>query len=272
MIKKFEEVGWSRIDISTSAQLRVERTLKLADVRIESIDISNIVTGYQAFKCLREYESEYKTYAGPLEHCFLEKSLEHYLSLLLIKPKTGMIGVDIGSCQSVLPSLGRRVYGVRYFEQDLEYPAGVHGDRIGGSADAIPLPDHSVDFMTLHCTFEHFENDADTSFIKECARLLKKRGKTIILPLYLSESYCNVTGEADSEKQTKIGFDKEADYYCLIPEWKNRFGRHYSPQAFIERVWRPAIANGLNPCLYKINIWPAIHKDLWLRWALVIER
>lgn len=272
MSNKFEQVGWSRIDISTAAQQRVESSLRSSGVRIESIDISEMVTGYQAFKSLSEYNSEYKNYNGPLEHCFLEKSLEHYLSILLINPKSGMTGVDIGSCQSVIARLGRRIYGVRYFEQDLDYPAGVHGDRIGSSADAIPLPDESVDFMTLHCTFEHFENNADTGFVKECARLLKKGGRAVILPLYLCEVFCNITGETDADTQAKIGFDSTADHYCIIPEWQNRFGRHYSPEAFFERVWQPAEISGLNPFLYKIDNWAAIHKDLWLRWALVIER
>lgn len=272
MSNEFEQVGWNHIDISAAAQQRVASALRSAGARIESIDISTIVTSYQAFRNLSEYESEYKTYAGPLEHCLLEKSLEHCLSLLLINPRPEMIGVDIGSCQSVLAGLGRRVYGVRYFEQDLGYPAGVQGDRIGSSADAIPLPDESVDFMTLHCTFEHFENNADIGFVGECARLLKKGGRVVILPLYLCEVFCNITGETDVETQAKIGFDSAADHYCLIPEWQNRFGRHYSPQTFMERVWQPAIASGLRPCLYKIDNWAAIHKDLWLRWALVMER
>ncbi len=272
MTINFEQVGWDRIDISTAAQQRVENALRSAGARVESIDISNIVMGYQAFKHLGEYESEYKSYNGPFEHCFFEKVLEHYLSFFLIDPKPGMIGVDVGSCQSVLPSLGRRVYGVEYFEQDLEYPDGVHETRIGSSADAIPLPEGSVDFMTLHCTFEHFENNADTGFIRECARLLKKGGRAVILPLYMSEAYCNVTGETDTEARTKIAYDTAADHYCLIPEWQNRFARHYSPKAFMERVWQPAIASGLHPSLYKIDNWGVIHKDLWLRWALVIER
>lgn len=266
----FEQVGWSGINISSLAQQRVETALQLAGARIESIDISKIITSYQAFKALGEYESEYRIYNGPLEHCFLEKSLEHYLSFLLIDLRPEMIGVDIGSCKSVLPKIGRRVYGVNYFEQDLEYPAGVHGERIGSSADAIPLPDGSVDFMTLHCTFEHFENNADTGFVKECARLLRKGGKAVILPLYMSEAFCNVTGETNPDARTKISYDIAADHYFLIPEWKNRFARHYSTEAFMERVWQPAIASGLDPCLYKIANWDAIHKDLWIRWALVI--
>jgi len=183
-----------------------------------------------------------------------------------------MIGVDIGSCQSVIASLGRRLYDVRYFEQDLEYPSGVLDDRIGSNADTIPLPDESVDFMTCTCTFEHFENNADTGFVNECARLLKMGGKVVILPLYLCESFCNVTGETDAETRAKIGFDTAADHYCLIPEWQNRFGRHYSPEVFMSRVWHPAIASGLRPCLYKVDNWDSIHRDLWLRWILVLER
>ena len=272
MTIEFEQVGWSHIDINKAAQQRVEMALRSAGARIESIDISSIISEYQAFKSLSEYDSEYKAYNGALEHCFLEKSLEHFISILLINPRPEMIGIDVGSCQSVLPSLSRRVYGVEYYEQDLEYPAGVHGDRIGSSADAIPLPNESIDFMTLHCTFEHFENNADIGFVNECARLLKKGGRAVILPLYMSEVFCNITGEIDAEARTKIAFDTSADHYCLIPEWQNRFGRHYSPETFMKRIWQSAIANGLQPCLYKIDNWEAIHKDLWLRWVLVIER
>ena len=268
----FEESGWRPIDISAAAQERVAEALQSAGARINKLNLANIATGFQAFKHLSEYESDYKTYNGTLEHCFLEKSLEHYLSLLLINPRPETIGVDVGSCQSVLPCLTRRVYGVRCYEQDLEYPSGIYGDKIGSSADAIPLPDDSIDFMTLHCTFEHFEKNADTGFIKECARLLKRGGRVVILPLYICEVFCNVTGETNVEERIKIGFDANADHYCLIPEWKNRFGRHYSPEKLIDRVWNPALDSGLNPCLYKIENWEAIHKDLWLRWALVIER
>ena len=179
MKHEFEQIGWGPIDINAAAQQRVADSLQSAGARVETLNLTSIVTGCQAFKHLSEYESDYKSYNGPLEHCFLEKSLEHYLSLLLISPKPEMVGVDVGSCQSVLPSLGRRVYGVRYYEQDLEYTAGIKDDRIGSSADSIPLPDESVDFMTLHCTFEHFENNADTGFIKECARILKRGGEPL---------------------------------------------------------------------------------------------
>jgi len=268
----FERTGWSRFDIRKPAQENVESDLRVAGIPIETMDVSSLLTSFHAFRRLSEYDGEYRLYAGTLEQCLMEKALEHYISLILINPKPGMTGVDVGSCKSVLPILARRVYEVRYFEQDLAYPAGLNGDRIGSSADAIPLPDTSVDFMTLHCTFEHFENDADVGFIKECARLLKQGGMTVILPLYLNASHCNVTGETNADQLNLIGWDTNADHYCVVPEWHNRFGRHYSPHAFMQRVYKPAVACGLRLRLIKICKWDAVHLDLWLRWALVIER
>jgi len=266
-----EKTGWSSIDISPAAQNKVEQALRAAGVAVSDLDVFPWRAAYHAFRHIGEYDSDYKVYAGAMEHCLLEKTLEHFLSLILIDPRPGMTGVDVGSCQSILPGLVRRVYGTQVYEQDLTYPDGVHGERIGSSADAIPLPDHSVDFMTLHCTFEHFEGNADTGYVRECARLLRPGGKAIILPLYLNESLCNITGETNTEIHRAIGWDAEAAHYCLIPEWQNRFGRHYSPEAFIKRVYNPALESGLNPILYKIHDWSIIHPDLWLRWILVLE-
>ncbi len=267
-----QQVGWKYGDISPPAQDRVDIALRRLGASVEELDVSNLETAYRAWRHLPEYDGEYATYNGALEHCLLEKTLEHFLSLILVNPKKGMTGMDIGSCQSVFPSLVRRIYGANHYEQDLEFPSGVNGSRIGSSADRIPLPDESLDFMTLHCTFEHFEGKVDTLFVDECARLLRPGGVCVILPLYLNESHCNITGEMDSTRQGEIGWDEEASHYCLIPEWRNRFGRHYSPSAFMERVYNPSIRVGLNPRLIKIKKWEGIHPDLWIRWILVLSR
>jgi len=153
----------------------------------------------------------------------------------------------------------------------LEYTQGVHGNCIGSSADAIPLPDGSVDFMTLHCTFEHFENQADTGSVKECSRLLKPGGQAVILPLYLNANYCNITGEQNVRTRSTIGFDEEATFLCNIPSWPNRFGRHYSFQALLTRVLNPAKSLGLETRLIRCRGWELIEPRLWLRWILVLE-
>jgi len=125
--------------------------------------------------------------------------------------------------------------------------------------------------MTLHCTFEHFENQADTGSVKECSRLLKPGGQAVILPLYLNANYCNITGEQNVRTRSTIGFDEEATFLCNIPSWPNRFGRHYSFQALLTRVLNPAKSLGLETRLIRCRGWELIEPRLWLRWILVLE-
>lgn len=272
MAPLLEQKGWNRIDLTPAALDSVAAELAALGIPVEPYSVAPHFAGYQAHLQLPDYTGEYRGYGGQDHHCLLEKSLEHYLSLALAQPRPGQVAVDIGSCQSVVPDILRRVHRVRCIEQDLVYPPGVHGDRVGSGADAIPLPSASIDFMMLHCTFEHFEGHADTGFVRECARLLKPGGRTVILPLYLNANHCNITGETDRGVQATVGFDPEAQFHCLIPEWQNRFGRHYSPHALLRRVLEPAKACGLNYKLLRCTEWEAIDPRLWLRWILILER
>lgn len=268
----FEYSGWSRIKNSIPDLDEVSRHLQAAGVVIETLDLRTCAKNFLLFRHLAEYDGEYRVYGGALEHCLWEKALEHYLSFLLLDIGPGSTVLDIGSCRSVVPALVRRIFRARCIEQDLEYPAGLHDDRIGSNADSIPMPAHSVDGMTLHCTFEHFEGRADTGFVHECARLLKPGARTVILPLYLNRIYCNVTGETDEARRETIGWDSDAAHYCVIPEWQNRFGRHYSADAFLTRVHQPALDAGLRPKLIRVQHWDVLHPSLWLRWVLVLEQ
>jgi SAM-dependent methyltransferase len=269
---EFERSGWARVDISPKAQARIAEQFADAGITVETLDVKDHAGRFAEWLRHHEYEGEYRRYAGELEHCLQEKALEHFLSVVIAEPREGMTAVDVGSCRSVVPRILRRAHGVRCLEQDLSYPEGVEGDRVGGSADAMPLEDGSVDFMTLHCTFEHFEGGADKGFMKECGRVLRPGGRTVILPLYLNATHCNVTGVPDPGQRSDIGWDPEADHYCQIPEWEDRFGRHYSVRALIDRVIEPARRAGLHPRVIRVVNWEAVDPRLWLRWVLVLER
>jgi hypothetical protein len=154
----------------------------------------------------------------------------------------------------------------------LELPAGVHAWKVGSNAAKVPLSDSSLDGMTLHCTFEPFEGSADSDFVREPARLLKPGGKTVILPLYVNLSWTNITGETKESICNAIHFDGAASYWCIIPEWRNCFGRHYSAQALLDRVLTVAIRCGLKVQLLRVADFDQIHPDLWLKWVLILEK
>jgi hypothetical protein len=268
----FEDVGWDRVSYSEPDLDLVEKEITQRGFRVRAWDIAPLLEEFSEFIKFPEYTGSYREYGGKDACSFLEKALEHFLSFKIARPARGQIFMDVGSCVSVVPEILRRYYGSDCYVQDLALPHGVNGWNVGSNAAEIPLPDSSLDGMTLHCTFEHFEGEADSHFIRECARLLKPGGKTVILPLYVNLNWTNVTGETDQDKRNTIGFDGAASYRCVIPEWRNRFGRHYSAEAFLDRVLDVAIGCGLQVEMLRVINFDQVHPSLWLRWVLVLEK
>ena len=271
---KITDTGFNPVDTSPATLDAVENYLVSAGYEVRHLDVATIKDRFLDYRKHPQYDGDYRLYAGTPEHCMLEKALEHFLGFELLAIRPGMIGIDVGSCKSVAPALIRDHYRCACYEQDLAYTPGVHEWKIGSSADSIPLPDESIDFATLHCTFEHFEGSADTGFVREIARLLKPTttSAVVIAPLYLNAHYVNVTGEPDHAARSSIGFDHLAQHHSFVEGWDNRFGRHYSPAALIDRVLVPARQCNLRACIYRVENWSAIHEQLWIRWILKLSK
>lgn len=166
-------------------------------------------------------------------HSFAEKSLEHFLSVKYLDLNKDDVCIDIASANSPFPQIVKNIYKCTVYKQDLCYPLGIDGDKIGGNAAGIPLPDGSISKMTLHCSFEHFEGHSDTLFMQEADRLLKKAGKLCILPLYFADEYTILTDP--SVDRRGVVWDKGA-VVTNVYGWGSRFGRFYSVSKFRERV------------------------------------
>ena len=116
------------------------------------------------------------------------KLLEHYASIGLMGVHPGGSYMDAAAAKSPFYKVLPLIEGVaQCWRQDLNYPPGVNGDTVGCSADAIPLPDASLDGIVSHNAWEHFEGVAALGFLHEAARLLKPGGKLCILPVNLSQ-------------------------------------------------------------------------------------
>lgn len=222
---------------------------------------------YRNYRATCGYADRYASYMGPA--LLDQKLLEHFVSLLLLAPRSGETLLDVGGAVSPFADHVSSALGCRAMRLDLDYEPGVRGDRIGAPADAIPLPDSSVDAITLHCTIDHFEGLADTGFVREAGRVLRPGGRACVLPLYLAEHPVNV---CDPDLfAASVRFDPEARVH-RVPGHRNRFGRYYSVESLERRLLAPARAAGLLPTIHHVVGGRTSIPNNYLHYALSLER
>lgn len=209
--------------------------------------------------------------AGPMAKGggYEQKLLEYFVSLDLLTVRPGDVVIDVASEWSAFPAVVRRRAHATVYQQDLIYPPGVHGDRIGGNAADMHIPDAFADTLVLHNAFEHFEGAADTAFIPEAWRVLKPGGKVCILPLLLTEHFSNVTDPLLN--RPGIVWDRGARI-CPVPGWHNRFGRFYDAAALGRRVLMPAVELGFEAKVFHVTNAKAVHSLAYLHFVLELHK
>lgn len=191
------------------------------------------------------------------------------MSLELLDPQPGDVVIDVASERSIFPAVVRRAAGATVYRQDLIYPPGIEGDRIGGSAAAMPVADGFADKLVLHNSFEHFEGTADTDFVTEAWRVLKPGGVVCIVPLFVSDRYVILSDPLTDRRG--IIWDPGAER-IEIPGWHNRFGRFYDAPALEARVLAPARELGYEiELLHFVNV-KAVHPHASTHFGLVMRK
>jgi SAM-dependent methyltransferase len=241
----------------------------IADLGVE-VKLYNVdVSAFRAHLTARYYPRNYA--AGPIEGGGMreQKVLEYFVSLDLLDVHPSDVVVDVASEWSIFPDVLRKLTGATVYRQDLIYAAGIRRDRIGGSAANMPVPDRFADKIVLHNAFEHFEGTADSDFIVEAGRVLKPGGVLCILPLFVSDCFCNITDPL--VRRPGIAWDSGARVIEL-PWWHNRFGRFYDAAALLARVLAPAAAAGFDPTIYHVVNVSEAHPRAHLHFALVLRK
>jgi predicted SAM-dependent methyltransferase len=223
------------------------------------------VDGYRDYVVRAGYRTKYPSYYTDNFH---EKSLEHYLAAFSLKLAKGDLYVDIASEHSPIPDIYKALYEVTSYRQDIMYEEGIHGDRIGCDACHMPLPDNSMDKLTLTCSLEHFEGDSDSMLIKEIDRILKPGGAAFIVPFYLFNRHAIQTDPLVSA-MNNVTFDKDAIVYCC-KGWNNRHGRFYDHRAFAERI--VPFLGSLAPSVYFVENAGEVHDSCYCRFALKLTK
>ncbi len=197
-----------------------------------------------------------------------EKSLEHFVTQQLLQLNPADVYIDIASEGSPVPEIYQRLYGCSTYAQDISYEPGIHGNRIGSNAASLPLPDGFATKMALHCSFEHFEGDSDSKFIKEAARVLRVGGEIVIVPLYLASCYAIATDLLVSRAK-RVSFEPDA-LVMAVNGWGNRHGRFYDPYHLVSRVL--GVTQDLMFSMLRIANAKEVDENAYARFVLVGTR
>lgn len=192
------------------------------------------VADYKSFLVRAGYNDMPLYQKGGKNKSFTEKSLEHYIASQLLDFSIGDVYIDIANSCSPTPEIYESLFGCRSYRQDLLFSNNPQQNIIGGDAAHMPVEDGFASKMAMHCSFEHFENDADIRFIQEASRVLRPGGKLCIVPLYLFKEYAYKTNPA-VYAGTNITFDRDATLYC-VRHWFERQGRFYDASHLKSRI------------------------------------
>lgn len=223
------------------------------------------VDSFHRYLAVVPYPDSYREGFGAL---FVEKALEHWVSLDLLGGPIGHdVAVDVAANSSPFREIHWALTGIPTYRQDLSFPEGLSGVMIGGSAEHLPFWDGAVARMTLHCSFEHFEANADSAFIREAGRVLRPGGRLCILPLYVADVYHNITDpELDRDG---LLFDDGAAI-AEVRGWHNRFGRFYDVEQFQRRIL--AQAGDFIVTLFYVENAQDVDPACYLRFALLLTK
>ena len=212
--------------------------------------------------------NNYGGYSGMLDMFFHEKTLEHFVAAKLLNLNNNDIYIDIATSGSPAPSIYSKLFGVKSYKQDLIFQEGLYGDTIGGDAANMPIPPEFADKMALHCSFEHFEGDADIRFVHEAARVLKPNGAVCILPLYTSQIYNIVTDPVVAINEN-VHFEEGVHLSC-IENGGNRHGRSYNAEQFVERICKQVDKGQMKLEVYRILGAKQISPNCYLSLAVLL--
>lgn len=206
----------------------LKKRFEAANVPVENaqIDITDFERWRQGFRSLD------RSYRGSIG--YVEKCLEHYLAFTWLRISREDIYIDVAAAGSIWADLLRK-RGITAYRLDQAYPPGIRGHRIGADAANVKLPDGFASAISLQCAFETFRGCADTGFVREAGRILNERGRLAIVPLYTDETYFIMS--SPYANLSGIELDPGAQRVWREGEAKESFSRHYSPEAFAERIY-----------------------------------
>lgn len=206
---------------------------------------------------------------------FVEKTLEHFISFQFSDINEHSLVVDVANAGSSFPNIMNDIFGCKVISNDLAFAPGEFvveswHTRIGCNACNLPLKDESVDLITIHCALEMFENNDDINLVKEATRVLKPRGKMVIIPLYMNEIH-HIFRDPKNSRKIQPETDEGSILIYRNNFWGVAFARFYSVDAFCKRILLN-VKGKMQFKLFKIINAESVGKNVYLSWFGVLEK
>ncbi len=241
-----------------------ERGMPVADYRVD-------LTAYAAFKQRMGFPADY--HGGPGGGVFEEKLLEHFIAWDLLGLQHHAARwpyVDIAGASSPWARL-LRAQGLDAWSIDLAPHPSLAGlpYYLKGDATASPFEAGSIGSASLQCAYEMFAGDADTRLLADLARILKPGGRVVIAPLYMHLQACYY--QSPEHYGRPVG-DAGAHRTVRRDAWDVAASRKYSAATLQQRVWRPALAAGLQPGLQVLRNAAEVGPGVYLHFILTLAK
>ncbi len=207
---------------------------KLSGVEVADLDFDSACL----YQWVKRYFPEWRDRLGDLRH---KKLVEFFTTFTLLAPGADDAFMDAaGGYDTYLPKLSCKAKYVQDIRISRELRARLDNkvEYIESDARNISLPDQSVDKISCHHAFEHFQDDSDIWFVKEIQRLLRPKGKCCIVPILISDCYAEITNaftfDLKFDPRSKLLIDPTA----AIPggDQSGHYARVYDLVGFQERV------------------------------------
>ena len=241
-------------------QLETLHTIQSIDIERLDINVDEYQNWINYFipDWIKEYKSIYN-----------KKLFEFFTSHKILDPTEEDVFCDAaGGRDAYLHKINcrKKIIHDLSISEKLKNKTGEGIEFVESDVGNIPLPDNSLNKISCHHSFEHFQKDSDILFILEIQRLLKVQGKCCIIPLFVANRYVEVTNKTSM----KLKFDPEShrifDPTSTIPGARasGNFARIYDLNSFADRVVSKIDFKRFNATVYELKLNGAPVPDLTL--------
>lgn len=235
----------------------------LRDVEIRYLDFAN-----------QEYvdwvNDHFLELSEELGHFQQKKILEFFISYKLLDPQINNTFLDAaGGHITYLNELDchKRILQDITIPRGLVATPGIDIQFIECDVGDIPLENESIDKISCHHSFEHFQSTSDILFILKIQQLLRLNGKVCIIPIFISNIYTEITDSISLNKKFDPLSRRLIDITSSLPggQFSGNYARVYDISRFQDRIINNINLNNFKATLFEIRMDGKTAPDLTLK-------